>query len=256
MAFRVMTYNILDGGIGREAAILEVIRAVNPDVVVIQEVTDVKTLTFFAEALQMQSFIGKGNTKRKVALLSRLPVLDFKNHHPFFPVWNNVLEAEFQHRPEKSFRLIGVHLVAGPWIGFEFWRRLETNYLIKRYQPFLQQPFLIAGDFNAVAPDDVINIDRFPGRLKRVLWLQGNRIFHYSLQSLLSNGFIDSFRFINPGDHGFTIPPPQPNIRLDYIFVNEKMKKHLRNCWVVREPKSVVDASDHYPVVAEFNTEN
>jgi hypothetical protein len=32
-----MTYNILDGGVGREAAIIEVIRAVAADVIVVQE---------------------------------------------------------------------------------------------------------------------------------------------------------------------------------------------------------------------------
>ena len=256
MAFRVMTYNILDDGVGREDSILEVIQAVNPDLIVIQEIIDIKTLRFLAQNFQMQSFIGKGNTKRKVALLSRLPVLDFKNYHPIFPVWNNVLEAEIQYHPEKSFRLIGVHLVAGPWIGFELWRRLETNYIVRRYRQFSQRPFLIAGDFNAVAPNDNVIIDRIPARLKRVLWLQGNRVFHFALQSLLSAGFTDSFKFINPDDHGFTLPPHQPNIRLDYIFINNEMKKYLKNCWVVREPNTVMKASDHYPVVAEFHIED
>jgi exonuclease III len=255
MAFRVMTYNILDGGMGREDSILEVIQAVDPDLIVIQEIIESKTLKFLAQTLQMQAFIGTGNTKRKVALLSRLPVLDFKNHHPIFPIWNNVLEAEIQHQPEKTFRLIGVHLVAGPWIGFELWRRLEINYIVKRYQQFSQGPFLIAGDFNGVARNDNVIIDRIPGRLRRVLWLQGNRFFHYSLQSLLSSGFTDCFRSINPDNAGFTLPPPQPNIRLDYIFINNEMKKHLKKCWVVCEPSTVVKASDHYPVVAEFNIE-
>jgi hypothetical protein len=36
MAFRVMTYNILDGGMGREDSIVEVIQAVDPDLIVIQ----------------------------------------------------------------------------------------------------------------------------------------------------------------------------------------------------------------------------
>ncbi len=256
MTLRVMTYNILDGGIGREDSILEVIRAVNPDLIVIQEVTDVKTLTFLAQTLEMQSFIGKGNTKRKVALLSRLPVLDFKNYHPIFPIWNNIIEADIQYQSDKSFRLIGVHLIAGPWIGLELWRYLETNYILKHYQQFSQRPFLIAGDFNSVAPNDKVISSRIPGRLKIILWLQGNHVFHYSLQSMLSSGLIDCFRFINPNDEGFTLPPPKPNIRLDYIFINDAMKKYLKNCWVVRKPNPVTKASDHCPVVAEFNMDN
>jgi endonuclease/exonuclease/phosphatase family metal-dependent hydrolase len=38
MSLRVMTYNILDGGENREAHILDVIQAVSPDVVILQEV--------------------------------------------------------------------------------------------------------------------------------------------------------------------------------------------------------------------------
>lgn len=34
------------------------------------------------------------------------------------------------------------------------------------------------------------------------------------------------------------------------------MKKQIKNCYVVREPNNVTKASDHYPVVAEFNMDN
>jgi endonuclease/exonuclease/phosphatase family metal-dependent hydrolase len=30
---------------------------------------------------------------------------------------------------------------------------------------------------------------------------------------------------------------------------------HLKSCRVVREPAAVLQASDHYPVVAEFETQ-
>jgi exonuclease III len=53
-------------------------------------------------------------------------------------------------------------------------------------------------------------------------------------------------------EYDFNLPPSHPNARLDYILVNELMKPNLIDCWVVREPCTVLKASDRYPVVAEF----
>jgi endonuclease/exonuclease/phosphatase family metal-dependent hydrolase len=50
---RLLTYNILDGGVGREAAISEVIRAAAPDVVVLQEVMQPLLLERIAATLDM-----------------------------------------------------------------------------------------------------------------------------------------------------------------------------------------------------------
>ena len=49
-----MTYNILDGGVGREAAIVEVIRSLAPDVVVLQEVMQPAWLEGLAAAVDME----------------------------------------------------------------------------------------------------------------------------------------------------------------------------------------------------------
>jgi mRNA deadenylase 3'-5' endonuclease subunit Ccr4 len=53
MSFRVMTYNVLDGGVNRESHILEVIETAKPDVVILQEVYTEKLLKFLSESLGM-----------------------------------------------------------------------------------------------------------------------------------------------------------------------------------------------------------
>jgi exonuclease III len=111
---------------------------------------------------------------------------------------------------------------------------------------------LIAGDFNAIAPGETVNIKTMPNWLKWIIYLQGQRVYHFSIAKLLSSGFIDCFRSLDSNE-GFTVPPPNPNSRLDYIFVNATMRKYLKKCWVIREPDSVHLASDHYPVMAEFS---
>jgi exonuclease III len=253
MPLRLMTYNILKGGIGRQADIRAVIQTANPDLVLLQEVIDSKVLRSLAQSLDMQWFLGKGNQKTKVALLSKLPVLNFKSHHPRFPIWRNVIEAEVQYQPNKTFFLIGVHLIPHLWLGFELWRYLEVKYVLNLCKRLLGQPLLIAGDFNAIAPDDEVLINSTTASIKAMLLLQGNHVFRFCLQRLLSTGFMDLFRSLHQNENGFTYPTPKPSTRFDYVFLNPLMQQALKECWVVREPGDVIKASDHYPVVAEFD---
>ena len=252
MSLRVMTYNILDGGENREKYILDVIQTAEPEVVILQEVFTEEFLKFLSHSLGMAYYIGTGNKKRKVALLSKFPVLTFKSHHPIFPIWRNFIDAEIEYEPNKTARIIGVHPIANLGIGFEIWRLWEAKYITNHIRSSQNTSCLIAGDFNAIAPGEKVKTENMPNWLKWIIYLQGNRVYHFSIEMLLSAGFTDCFRFLNSND-GFTLPPPSPNARLDYIFVNTKMKAYLKKCWVVREPNSINLASDHYPVMAEFS---
>jgi exonuclease III len=80
-------------------------------------------------------------------------------------------------------------------------------------------------------------------------------VYRQSIRAYLSAGFTDCFRRLNPNDDGFTLPPPFPNARLDYLFANAILAPRLSSCRVVREPAAVLQASDHYPVVAEIELE-
>jgi len=252
MDLRIMTYNILDGGVNREAYILDVIQTVKPEVVILEEVYTEEFLRFLADSLGMNYFIGGGNKERKVALLSKLPVLSFKSYHPLFPIWRNFIDAEIEYAPGKVARIIGVHPMANLGVVFEIWRWWEANHIAQHVRSYQNTPCLIAGDFNAIAPGETTRVETMPGWLKWMIYLQGNRVYHFSIGKLLSAGLTDCFRMLN-SDEGFTLPPPRPNSRLDYIFVNATMKAYLKKCWVVREPDSVNLASDHYPVMAEFS---
>jgi endonuclease/exonuclease/phosphatase family metal-dependent hydrolase len=200
----------------------------------------------------MTPFFASGNKKRRVALLSRLPLRSCQSYHPFPPIWRNVIEAEIESSPNQRFRLFGIHPMANLSVICELWRWWEAKQVVECIRPYKAEPCLIAGDFNAIAPHDRVIIKLMPQWLKLMLLAQGNRVYHFSVREYLSAGFADCFRVSHPDDDGFTLPPPHPNSRLDYILVNEVMKAYLINCWVVREPSAVLKASDHYPVVAEF----
>ncbi|HEX6385196.1 MAG TPA: endonuclease/exonuclease/phosphatase family protein [Anaerolineae bacterium] len=252
MSLRILTYNILDGGIGREGFILEVLQAVQPDVVILQEVFHLATVEQFATALDMAFFFARGNSKRHLALLSRLPIVTSHTYRPFPPIHNCILEATLEVAPEQQLYVFGVHLIAHPFVVFELWRQWEVRTVLQRAKRYRSSPCLIAGDFNAIAPNDPVIVKLWPRFLKLMLALQGGRIFRKVIREVLSAGFTDCYRQLHSEKNGFTLPTPDPNVRLDYIFVNDVLIEHLRKCHVVREPATVDRASDHYPVMAEF----
>jgi exodeoxyribonuclease-3 len=253
MMIRVMTYNILDGGLGREKQILEVLQATNPDIVVLQEVFSIEFLDTLAKQLNMKSYFARGNSKRHVALLSRLPIVSCNSYHPFPSIRRALLEAEIECAPNRRFHLLGIHLIALHGLLFELGRWWEIKTIFRHIQPFLNEPCIMLGDFNAIAPNDIVHVNKMPSWLRLIIFLQGGRIYHFALQQILSSGFTDCFRTLHSHDRGFTLPSSKPNARLDYVFVNAPMKTHLHNCFVVREPPSVNEASDHCPMIAEFD---
>jgi len=249
---KVMSYNILNGGVGREQAILEVMQSVRPDIAILQEVYTPAFLQDLGAALDMEPFFATGNRKRRVALLSRLPIRSARSYHPVFPIWRNVVEAEIEYQPDKSLYVFGVHPKAELGIVSEWWRWWEAKHILRCVSPYSNTLCLIAGDFNAIAPGDSIVANTMPRWLRLKLWLQGNRTYQFSIREYIAADFTDSFRYLNEDEDGFTLPPPYPNSRLDYILVNSVLKAYLKKCWVVCEPLVVEIASDHYPVVAEF----
>jgi endonuclease/exonuclease/phosphatase family metal-dependent hydrolase len=253
MSLRVVTYNIQDDGAGREEFILEVLRTIQPDVAILQEVGHPNTAGKFAQALNMGLYFAQGNSIRHLALLSRLPISAQHSYHPSPPIHTTILEASIEYAPDQHLRVFGVHLIAQPFITFELWRQREVKTLLQSVLSYHSDLCLIAGDFNAIAPRDPVIVRTWPRRLKLMLALQGGHIFRRAIQRVLSAGFTDCYRMLHPNEEGFTLPTPTPNTRLDYIFANNVLVNYLYRCAVIREPSVVERGSDHYPVMAEFD---
>jgi exodeoxyribonuclease III len=252
MLIRVMTYNVLDGGFGREQHIFDTLQSVQPDIVILQEVFASEFVEKLGNFLDMEIRFGDGNRQRHVALLSRFPILSSKSHHPFPPIWRNTIQATLEYHPGKKLHVLGVHPMANLAVLFECWRWWEAQYNIRIVEPLMSEPCLIAGDLNAIAPSDPVDIHSMPKWLKWAIRIQGNRIFRFSVSTYLKAGFTDSFRSIHPNEKGYTLPAPNPNARLDYILINDVLRPLIRKCYVVNNLPCVHQASDHYPVVAEF----
>jgi exodeoxyribonuclease-3 len=252
MRLRVVTYNIKDGGLGREGLILQVLKAARPDVVVLEEVYEATLISQWAEALEMSFFRARGNTRRHLALLSRFPIESSASFHPNPPIQTTLLEATLRLAPKRSVRIFGVHLLAQPFIAMELWRVWEVAAILRRVNAIPDDLSLIVGDFNAIAPNDSVTTAAWPLGLKFMLGLQGGHVFRAAVRRVLATGFFDCYRELHKDDAGFTLPVSAPNARLDYVFASGDLRRGLLACQVIREPAAVMTASDHCPLLAEF----
>ena len=114
-------------------------------------------------------------------------------------------------------------------------------------------PHLIIGDLNAIAPGDRVLQKNNPPRMKRVMLLQLRLIFRLAIPRLLKAGYVDCFRHLHPDEDGFTWWTINPTTRYDYIMADASMAAALRTCRVVDDLDEIQTASDHFPLLAEFD---
>ena len=256
MKMRLLNYNILKGGEGREAEIVEVIRAAAPDIVVMPEVRGVDRFRRIAAALRMYPRLaeGRGRIPLRVGLLSRLPILDFHTLH-LWPVWPSCLQATVKLANGHSLTVFGLHLAAYyPWF-LEWWRAHQVRTLLRHIRRAAPGRHLLAGDFNTIAPGDRASLGQAPLWVKAQAWFQLGYIPRWALGPLLDAGYVDCFRKLHPEEDGFTLPSVHPQVRLDYVFAAPSVTQALRECRVITSPKAVTSASDHLPVLTEFGWE-
>jgi endonuclease/exonuclease/phosphatase family metal-dependent hydrolase len=244
MSLRLVSYNIRYGGLGREHALGETIRGLDPDVVLLQEATHPAAVEAIARAAGMPAWGSQRG--HSVGYLSRRPVLE-ATWHAIRGSRRRFLELVLA---EPSARLIGVHLSA-----------LHTNWTERRRVRELrallgalsgrERDAIVAGDFNTLAPGEELDLAQLPRRLRVLAWLTGRTIRWETVQIMLDAGFLDGFRLLHPDDAGHTFPTWRPHVRLDFVFVPGSSAERLRRCEVAKAD-GAAPASDHYPLLAEF----
>ena len=245
--FRLLTYNILHGGRGRLLPIAAVINSCAPDLVLVQEATDPATLESIAEAAGMAEW--RSYPRQSLGFLSRRPVAFSKWTRPRFSqhAFIEVVPAG------EELRVFGVHLSAVHAAWTERRRVMELRALLHSVAEHQHGFHVLGGDFNTVAPDEPLDFERLPLRLRPLVWLSGGRIRWRTVQTVLDAGYVDAFRMKHDSDPGHTLPTANPHIRLDYVFVPRQFADRVAACEVVRHTEAV-RASDHFPVVADLLT--
>ncbi|MFH1680424.1 MAG: FlgD immunoglobulin-like domain containing protein [Candidatus Eisenbacteria bacterium] len=274
----ILTYNIYYGGqdhdpvFGREEEWLDVIRSRDPDLVLIQEAngwlpSEQNYIGVYVESLNASSpgeppysgFVGEAPAFH-VALLSRLPVLEFEAfgevaldtevvdiHHVFV---HAVLDLG-----GDTAHAVGVHFKPGTARAD---REREGRALLEILDGLPpDETVWIGGDFNGYSPEDLepgspVEPDYEGGALPADV--KGWEPMAY----LLWRGYKDSFRILHPDTPGYT--------QATRSFLPEGMGPVQRVDFLLRSPGStwelvlaeVLDgtlgdvASDHYAVFATY----
>ena len=243
-ALRVLSYNILKGGVGREEHLAAVINHQAPDVVVLQEATHPDVVERLARATNMATW---GATRgRSLGFLSRVPIAE---HRWLRPRWSQ--HAFLEIVPEAfDLRIFGVHLSAVHAAWTEARRVRELRSLLAAIKAHDRTHHLLVGDFNTLAPGERLDVSKLPYRLRVLVWMSGGRIRWQTIGIVLGAGYVDAFRARHDREPGLTFPTWDPHSRLDYVFVPQPFADRLTACDVVTDSPALRLASDHFPIRA------
>jgi exodeoxyribonuclease III len=244
---RLLTYNIRYGGVGREELLSAAIRDCAPDIVVLQEATRPEVVERLASLCGMVAWGSRRG--HSLGFMCRVPVEE--------PIWHRPRgsrHAFIEIAPlEMPIRVFGVHLSAVHAAWTEARRERELRALLHGIRQHQHGFHVLAGDFNTLAPNELLDVRQLPYRLRALVWLSGGVIRWRTIQIVLDARYIDGFRALHPTDSGLTFPTWNPHVRLDYVFVPDAHRGTLNDCQVARNGPAAT-ASDHFPVVAEFLT--
>jgi endonuclease/exonuclease/phosphatase family metal-dependent hydrolase len=246
VTIRILSYNIQRGGTGREDALQRVISACVPDLVILQEATSPNVVERLARGSGMsQSGCVSGQS---LAFMSRIPIARHAWHKPRLSR-HAFLEVVPAGAP---FCIFGVHLSAVHAAWTERRRAFELRALLKSIERHQAGFHAIVGDFNTLAPGELLDVRKLPARLRALVWMSGGRVRYRTIKIVLDEGYADAFRSRHPREAGFTFPSWNPHVRLDYAFVPGNHLDRVTACDVVSAPDTT-EASDHLPLLSEMD---
>lgn len=243
MTLRILSYNIQRGGRGREAQIAAVVNACAPDLVVLQEASNPEVVRKVACETGMEQWSARGG--ESLGFISRRPLASYTWHKPRMSR-HAFLELQPQGSPTRIF---GVHLSAVHAAWTESRRIVELRALLKSIRQQQEGFHVLTGDFNTLAPGELLDFKKLPTRLRALVWLSGGKVRWRTVQAVLDAGYVDAYRALHADGPGFTFPTWDPHVRLDYLFIPAGHRQRLQSCEIADVP-GVRTASDHLPLLS------
>jgi exodeoxyribonuclease-3 len=244
VSFRLLTYNIRHGGVGREEKLAGVIRECSPDLVVLQEASAPASVEKIARLAGMEQWASRRG--ESLGFIARRTVTKYDWYKP------RVSRHAFLEVVPFGWELpvVGVHLSAVHAAWTERRRAYELRALLHSIKAHEHGLHVLTGDFNTLAPGELLDVRRLPHRLRALVWLSGGRVRWRTIQMVLDAGYTDVFRTLHPNDPGYSFPTRDPHVRLDFVFTPSRYCCRITRCEVATIPEAVA-ASDHFPLVAD-----
>ncbi|HEV2707663.1 MAG TPA: endonuclease/exonuclease/phosphatase family protein [Pyrinomonadaceae bacterium] len=246
---KLLSYNIRYGGVGREHLLAAVIRRCAPDLVILQEATRPVVVERLAAETGLN--VWGAMPGQSLAFLSRTEVARREWHLP-----RGSRRAFLEIVPAAGgMTLFGLHLSAVHSKWTERRRMRELRAVLAHVERQRDEGLhVLTGDFNTLAPGELLDTRRLPPRLRPLVWLSGGRVKYETIQIMHEARYVDAYRLRHPpADKGYTFPTWDPHVRLDYFFLPESFAGRLTDCRVINDLAEVRQASDHFPLAADID---
>ena len=250
-SLRLLAYNIDSVDRERVTLIEGIVRTLDPHVVAFTEANDRDLVARLADRLGMHFVWERGSGDRHVATLSRFAITESRIYRTP-PVTQAVLETRIE-LPCGPLTIFSAHLLPYLLLPFEIRRWQAVGRLLQTIRARGVGAHLIVGDLNSVAPGDRVLHWHNPVRMQMIMAMQLFVVFRPTIRRLLRAGYVDCFRSLNPDAAGFTFMTRDLTTRYDYVMAEPSMAARLRSCRVVDDLPDLIRASDHFPLVAEFD---
>jgi exodeoxyribonuclease-3 len=248
VTFKLLSYNIRFGGGGRESQLAAAIAECDPDLVVLQEATEPRVVERLAAETGMKAWAAQRGYS--LAYLSRVEIARHEWHRPRGSKRHFI---EIVPATAEEFTVYGLHLSAVHSNWTERRRARELRSLLAVIESRKDRFHVVAGDFNTLAPGELLDARRLPPRLRALLWLSGGSVRYETIQIMLAAGYADGFRKLHPQESGYTFPTWEPHVRLDYFFLPRPFADRLSGCEVSAASPAAREASDHFPLLARLS---
>lgn len=248
--FRVATYNVGGGLFTHLPRFIQIVGYLRPDILALNEADDERMVKELAAHFGLHTVWARGSGNHHLATLSRYPIESWQSH-----TQKPLTQAALMTRlltPAGPLTIYNLHLLPYLLLPFELRRWQAVGRLLQIINQSRPEPHLILGDLNAIAPGDRVLHWHNPPRMKRVMALQLFVVVKLALPRLLRAGYCDCYRHLNPAQDGFTFLTGNPTTRYDYILADGAMSGRLQSCQVMADHPTILEVSDHYPLLATF----
>ncbi|GLY05694.1 endonuclease/exonuclease/phosphatase family protein [Actinoplanes sp. NBRC 101535] len=249
---RLLTWNIRNGGGDRLPAIIEVVRAVRPDIWAVQELRGFSSYAqSLTAAVGMRAHAARSLFGQPVAVLTSPPVRVLRRS-TLLRGMHHAAAAVVVDTPSGPLTVVSTHL--NPYSPSR--RRREARRLVARYAGDMT---VVAGDLNSLDTftDHGPSLDGQREEYRR-RHVTGQGVADTRALAAFENAhFTDLWRNIGSGE-SHTVPTSGlagaefGTMRLDYVLTGPGVTARARSIEVLRGG-ALEHASDHYPVLAEFD---
>jgi exodeoxyribonuclease-3 len=247
---RLVTWNVNSLGV-RMPRVLELLAQHAPDVAMLQE-TKAEPDAFPLDELRAAGYHAVHHSAGRwagVALLAREPLSDVCAGLAGEPA---VDEARWIEATTAGLRVASVYVPNGRAVGHpEFVKKLAFLDAARERIGTLD---VLAGDFN-VCPADIDVYD--PAAFANETHVQPEERARFA--ALLSDGHVDAYRELHPGEVGFTWWDYRQGhfhrkmgLRIDAFLVGPRVAGRIRECGIDRNYRKGPKPSDHAPLLLEL----